>query len=303
MQYQFLPFKRAAEFARDHFNAPVSEGTLLNILQRAYRVLAPIENNVKAALPQKKVIHCDETGARVRGRLHWFHSTSTPSLTYYSCQKHRGGAAMAKIGILSKHKGRAVHDGWKAYFLFPCDHSLCNAHHLRELIAVYEQHGQQWAADMIAVLLDAKHLVDKARAEGKKHVDPESICQLEWRYFAATNSGRNANPPPESTGKKGRAKLSVPSCLVRRLEAYRKQTLAFLYDFDVPFDNNLAERDIRMMKLRQKISGCFRTDKGADGFCRIRGYISTMRKQHHNVLEVLHSVCSGAPLCPDLTLD
>lgn len=301
MVYQLVPLKRAAEFAKDQFCAPVSEGTLLNIVQRAYTTLAAVEVEILAALPTKKVLHCDETGARICGLLYWMHVICTATLTYYSRQKRRGKAAMDAIGVLTKLKGRAMHDGLKAYMQYGCSHSLCNAHHLRELRAVFEQHAQQWAQDMIRVLLDAKEAVEKARDQGLDHVHPLLRCKLERRYRAAIKAGHKANPPPQSTGKRGRPKRTVGGNLVRRLDDYREQTMAFLYDFDVPFDNNLAERDIRMMKTKQKVSGCFRSEGGADAFYRIRGYVSTMRKQGHNVLDVLKSVCDKAPIKPDLT--
>ena len=298
---QFLPYKRTAEFARDQFGAAISEGTLLNIILRAYATLEPIEKEIVAALPRKKLINCDETGMRVGSLLRWLHSVSTAYLTYYSCQNRRGEEAMKNIGILSKLLGRAVHDGWKAYFRFSCSHGLCNAHHLRELIEVFEQHNQQWAKDMIDVLLNAKDAVTEAKARNDVQVHPALLRKLERRYTDAIKAGYGANPPPEPTGKRGRPKQTIGGNLVGRLDTYRNETLAFLYDFGVPFDNNLAERDIRMMKLKQKISGCFRSTEGVDAFCRVRGYISTMRKQGHNVLEILTSVCSGKPIMPDLT--
>jgi transposase len=298
MCYQLLPSKRTVEFARDHFGVSLSEGTLLNIMQRAYKTLASIEADTLEALSKGEVIHFDETGVRIAGLLYWLHVICTNGLTYYSCQKRRGRAAMDEIGVLSKLKGRAMHDGGKAYFFYVCFHALCNAHHLRELTSVHEQHGQQWAADMIAVLLDAKAAVAAAVEQGKEQVDPALLSPLENRYQLAIEAGHKANPPPEATGKRGRPKRSVGGNLVRRLDDYRKETLAFLYDFNTPFDNNLAERDVRMMKVKQKVSGCFRSTAGADAFCRIRGYISTMRKQGHDVLDVLMSVCEGNPIKP-----
>ena len=301
MVYQLVPLKRTAEFARDQFGAQVSEGTLLNIMRRAHAALKDVDARVLVALPDKTVIHCDETGARIGGKLRWLHVISTRFLTYYSLQKQRGKAAMDAIGILARCKGTAIHDGLQAYLQFSCAHALCNAHHLRELTAVFEQHAQQWAADMIKVLLDAKEAVEKAKSNRRDSVHPLLRCKLESRYAAAIKAGHKANPPPEPTGKRGRPKQTVGGNLVRRLDEHHKQTMAFLHDFDIPFDNNLAERDIRMMKTKQKVSGCFRSEGGAEWFYRIRGYVSTMRKQAYGVSDALQSVCAKTPISPNVS--
>lgn len=296
--YMMIPSARVREMALDLFGVRISEGTLYSITNRAHNTLAPVETAIKDALPKQKVIHCDETGARVNGSLHWIHVVCTSMLTVYSLSKRRGKVAMDEMGILSDLLGRAMHDGWKAYFRFACDHALCNAHHLRELKALFEQHGQQWAADMIAVLIDIKTAVEKSKAQGQQSIPSELLRELEDRYESAVTAGKKANPPPEATGQRGRPRHTIGGNLVRRLDDYRKETLAFLYDFDVPFDNNQAERDVRMMKVKLKVSGSFRSEKGAKAFCRIRGYLSTMRKQQHNVLAVLRSVCQGSPTTP-----
>lgn len=298
--YQMIPTGRVREMASDLFGVSISEGTLYNIISRAHETLSPMEIQIKAALIKEKVTNHDETGARVDGSLHWIHVVCSKMLTVYSRHKRRGKAAMDAMGVLDGLTGRAMHDGWKAYFQYLCKHALCNAHHLRELKALFEQHGQKWAAEMIGVLLDAKAAVEKSIQQGRDRVHPLILCRLEKRYSNAIAAGHKANPPPEATGKRGRPKRSVGGNLVRRLEDYRKETLAFLYDFDVPFDNNQAERDVRMIKVKLKVSGCFRSEGGADAFCRIRGYISTMRKQGHNVLAVLNSVCKGVPTSPNL---
>lgn len=299
-QYQMLPTGRTREMAADLFGASISEGTLYNIISRASATLSPVESDIKDALAKQKVIHNDETGARVSGSLHWFHVACTTMLTVYFRHKNRGKVAMDAMGILSEFAGTAMHDGWKPYFQYSCRHGLCNVHHLRELLALFEQSGQQWAQDMIGVLYDMKLAVDRASEQGRDRVHPLQLCRLEKRYENAIAAGYKANPPPEPTRKRGRPKLTVGGNLVRRLDTYRPETLAFLYDFAVPFDNNLAERDIRMIKVRLKVSGCFRSEDGADNFARVRGYISTMRKQGHNVLDILLSVCRGDPARPEL---
>ena len=297
--YQMIPSARVCEMASDIFGASLSEGTLFNLVERASETLEPIENEIKEALTKSAVTHHDETGARVEGSLHWVHVVCSVLLTVYACSKKRGKAGMETLGVIGNAIGTAVHDGWKPYFSFSGKHALCNAHHLRELKGIYEQLGQQWAADMIRVLLDAKAAVERAVQNGDRRVHPLIERELESRYRKAVADGYKMNPPPESSGKRGRTKDTPAGNLLRRLSVYQKETLAFLYDFDIPFDNNQAERDIRMIKVKQKVSGCFRSKVGADNFCRIRGYISTMRKQGHNVLAVLASVYSGAPTKPE----
>jgi transposase len=297
-QYQLIPSGRVREMASDLFGASLSEGTLYNLMDRASTTLAPLEVEIKEALTKNAVNHHDETGARVNGSLHWIHVVCSVMLTVYSRSKHRGKVAMDALGVLGRCVGTAMHDGWKPYFQYGCKHALCNAHHLRELKALFEQQGQTWASDMIRVLLDAKAAVEEALSAGRYCVHPLLLLELESRYRETLDAGHKANPPPEPTGKRGRTKRTVGGNLVRRLEEYQNETLAFLYDFAVPFDNNQAERDVRMMKVKLKVSGCFRSEAGADAFCRIRGYISTMRKQGHNVLGILHSVAEGTPIRP-----
>lgn len=300
--YQLIPTGRVREMAADLFGASLSEGTLYNLVDRASNTLAPLEAEIKEALTKNAVNHYDETGARVNGSLHWMHVVCSVMLTVYSRSKHRGKLAMDALGVLGKCIGTAMHDGWKPYFQYGCKHALCNAHHLRELKALFEQYGQTWALDMIRVLLDAKAAVEEALSTGCCGVQPLLLCDLESRYREALDAGHKANPPPKPTGKRGRTKRTVGGNLVRRLEEYQKETLAFLYDFAVPFDNNQAERDVRMVKVKIKVSGCFRSEEGADAFCRIRGYISTMRKQGHNVFGILRSVVEGTPTRPLLEL-
>lgn len=299
--YQMIPTSRVCEMASDLLNVSISEGTIYNIVERAAETLEPIENEIKEALQEASVTHHDETGARVQGSLHWIHVVCSVLLTVYKCSKRRGKEGMNALGVIGNAVGTAVHDGWKPYFTFEGKHALCNAHHLRELKAIYEQLGQQWAADMSRVLLDAKAAVETAMQNGRQRVHPLVECALEARYRHAIRAGYKLNPPPEPSGKRGLTKDTAAGNLVRRLDSFQKETLCFLYDFDVPFDNNQAERDIRMIKVKQKVSGCFRSKGGADNFCRIRGYISTMRKQRHNVLSVLQSVCRGTPTKPQYT--
>jgi len=207
------------------------------------------------------------------------------------------------MDILPRFKGRAVHDHWDSYFHYEnCAHALCNDHHLRELTYIHERFDQEWAQEMKALLLDAKALVEE-RKEVTTSLNTEDTRRIEDAYQNILLKGFEANPeiPRDLTTKKrGPKKRTKPQNLLRRLSRRREETLAFIYDFNIPFGNNQGERDIRMMKVKQKISGTFRSEKGAKIFCRIRGYISTMKKQGQNVLEAIKSVFDGTPLVPAL---
>jgi transposase len=300
MHYQLLPFERVCELMGDLFDASLSEGTLHNITQEAFVALSDVERGIYDALCKAHIAHFDETGTRIVGKLNWLHVTSTPALTYYSVHAKRGPAAMDAIGILPQFQGRAMHDGLAAYATYRCQHGLCNAHHLRELTAMEEQHQQPWAKPMRELLCEIKEAVEQAKEQGYRRLHPLQECRFEARYGAILKTGYAANPPPQPTGKKGRPKQGPVRSLLLRLDEARKEVLAFMYDFDVPFDNNLAERDLRMMKVKQKVSGCFRSEDGAKAFCRIRGYISTLRKQGEQVLSALQKTFAGTPMQPAL---
>lgn len=299
-QYQLLPLARTQELLTTLFGCSLSEGTLLTATALCATRLEPVEAAIRAALTRAAVLHCDETGMRIGAALHWLHQAGTEQLTFYAAHPRRGKTALEAIGILPLFRGTAVHDGWSAYAGYRCRHALCNAHHLRELTFIAEQTQQPWATGMIALLREGKAAV-AAQAAGATGLPPAGREGLCARYAALITAGLAANPPPPSTGKRGRRKQSVAKNLLDRLDRQREWVLAFLHDFAVPFDNNLAERDLRMMKVRQKVSGCFRTQAGAAAFCRIRGYISTLRKQGKEVLAALESVFAGHPLLPDHT--
>jgi transposase len=216
----------------------------------------------------------------------------------------RGQEAMETMDVLPEFGGTSVHDGWKSYGGYDCDHALCNAHHLRELRFVVEQYQQPWADAMMTLLIAIKDRVSIAKTAGQVALTPEQLTDFEQRYQSLIEQGLKANPPPptdeSAPKKKGRPKQSPPKNLLDRLGVNQAAVLAFMYDFRVPFDNNQAERDLRMMKLKQKISGSFRSFEGAQMFGRIRGYISTLRKQGINVLDALKRVFQEAPVFPTL---
>jgi transposase len=301
MHFQLLPYERVVALMDDLFDAPLSEGTLFGATQEASDALQEVEEATVAALKAAKTAHFDETGQRIGGKLNWLHVTSTARLTYYESHPKRGKAALDTIGILPVFTGRAIHDGWSAYRHYECAHSLCNAHHLRELTAVFEQQRQDWAGEMKTLLVEIKHAVDAAKEKGQTTLHVLRVSAFEGRYRKLLKAGYKANPPPVSSGKPGRDAQGSARNLLLRLDTHQSSVLAFMSDFSVPFDNNQAERDLRMMKVKQKVSGGFRSQEGADAFNRIRGYISTLRKQSQKVFSALRGVFSGQPLMPDLT--
>jgi transposase len=298
--YQLLPFARTCELLEDLCGVALSEGTLASAQAACYVALAPVEAAIKDALTAAHLAQFDETGLRIEAKTHWLHVAGTPTLTFYAHHPRRGPLALEAIGILPGFRGTALHDCWSAYFAYPCAHALCNAHLLRELIAIHEQTEQPWAGQMIELLLKIKTAVAAARAAGAPHLEPVVREAFEARFQELLSAGWQANPPAPRTGRRGPIKQSPARNLLGRLDKYHRAVLAFMDDFAVPFDNNLAERDLRMVKVRQKISGCFRSPAGASYFCRIRGYISTLRKQGDHVLTALQSVFSGKLYMPRL---
>ena len=299
--YQFLPYERTCELLGDFLGCPMSEGTLANLMGECHARLEQPVKQIKKQIAQTPVVQFDESGSRVEKKLWWLHAASTAKATYYDIHPKRGAEALAAIGILPDFGGRAIHDFWKPYFSYDCAHGLCNAHHLRELIFVHEQHQQDWAETMIDCLLDIKQAVALAKLS-TEHLTKACIRDFEARYQSILDDGYAANPlsasPASAETKRGRRKKTKPRNLLERLDEHRLEALAFMYDFRVPFDNNLAERDIRMIKVQQKISGMFRSQEGAKAFCRIRSYISTARKNAMGALEAIARVFTGNPFVP-----
>jgi transposase len=297
-EYQLLPSLRTCELLWDVHRCHISEGTLANIIESLSDILRDPVEKIAEAIKSSAVANFDETSCSVKGKRHWLHVSSTQTLTHYQIHKKRGNEATDEIGILPEFAGRAIHDHWKPYFTYTCDHGLCNAHHLRELIFVHEHHGQQWAEHMIDCLLSIKKAVNLARNDTDR-LGEEQIHTFETWYQQIIDEGYAENPlpeePPGNKKKRGRRKKTKPRNLLERLDEYRKETLAFMYDFNVPFDNNQAERDARMMKVQKKISGTFRSEEGATAFCRIRGHVSTARKNGLNALDAIRHAFADLP--------
>jgi transposase len=302
--HQHLPVDRAAQLLADVLGASVATGTLAAVLAEGAAGLDGFLATVRDQLAAAPVAHFDETGARVAGRLHWVHSASTSLLSLLTVHAKRGKAAMDQAGVLPGFVGVAVHDGWAPYWRYEVPHALCGAHLLRELEAITQEPGQGWAAGMAELLVDAKLAADRARAAGVGRVEGAARARLHTRYARLLADGQAANPPPPASGRRrGRAPRSPAARLLARLDAHRDEVLRLLDDTRVPFDNNQAERDLRMVKLQQKISGCWRTLAGAEAFLVLRSYLATARKHGRNPLAVLGQLFQGqawlpAPPCP-----
>lgn len=295
-QYQQIPFKRCADALRDLFGVRISAGSVVNHVQQAGQALMPTVAQIAEALLTQAVVHFDETGLRHGKTLVWMHSGSTDRLTWYGVHPKRGTEAMTAFNILPRFHGVAVHDGLKAYRQYSCLHALCNAHHLRELLFIFESTGQQWARDMMHLMCAAKEEM-QAAADADTVLSQTRIRDIDTQYHALLRLGETENPeqlrPLEQATRRGRVKQSAATNLLRRLYDYADDVLRFTTDPNVPFDNNQAERDIRMPKLKQKVSGCFREARGIEAFCTIRSYLSTLRKNQQDLFQALKETFDG----------
>ncbi|HJS19995.1 MAG TPA: IS66 family transposase, partial [Anaerolineales bacterium] len=251
---------------------------------------------------QERVAHFDETGMVVNGVLHWLHTVSASLLTYYAMHPKRGSAALNEINILPRFQGRAVHDDLASYFQYEVEHALCNAHHLRSLLFLLERYPQKWVQDLLELLLKIKAKVEALKRKAKTALSVRQANAFSITYDELVKKGLRANPPSNKNhrkpGQRGRLKQSPARNLLLRLREHQEAVLAFMYDFNVPFDNNQAERDVRMMKVKQKVSGGFRSTAGAQNFCAIRGYLSTARKNGVKALAALRLAFAATPFLP-----
>jgi transposase len=300
-QYQLLPWERAGELLADLFGHAPGEGSLATFLATCFARLEPIEAAIREAIRAAPVSQMDETGVRIAGKTRWLHYVGTATLALYAWHPKRGREGIEAVGVLPEFAGTRVHDAWAPYLSYGGAYGLCNAHLLRELTFLAEQTQQGWTRELISLLLEMKAVVEQAQAAGATALPEAERQALAARYAALVSAGSAQNPAPAVTGKRGRPKQSPAKNLLDRLEVHREAVLAFLHDFAVPFDNNLAERDLRMVKVQQKISGGFRTPTGASQFCRIRGFIVTLRKRGDHVLTALQSVFTDAPCLPALS--
>lgn len=293
----YVSIERLKEMFNEVFGIPLSEGTIVNTTQKCSKILEPSDDYIKEKILKGPVAMFDETGMRIEGSLHWIHSASTSAYTYYFPHKERGRPAMDEMGILPYFRGIAIHDSFPSYFGYLCRHGLCNAHHLRELIFLEEEMNQKWARRMIKLLLEIKEKTDKEKLKGRLLPEKERRY-YESRFKRIVREGIKDNPCPIPRKKqRGRKRKGKTRCFLDRFKMRIHQVLAFMNELHVPFDNNQAERDVRMAKLYQKISGCFRTMTGAIDFLRTRSWISTLRKNKQNVIESLKNLFQSGCFC------
>jgi len=299
-QYQLVSMERTAEVLQDVCGCRISEGTLVSWEQEAASRLEPTVEQIAERVACSRLQHADETGMRLGGKLHWIHVNSTRFLTHLAWHKKRGRTALEAIAIWPRFRGRAMHDRWKSYDSYDCEHSVCCAHLVRELTYLSEHDHQEWAADLKYLVLSMHAAAQQWREQGACCVPPEERDAWVAQYFEILTHGYATQPLPPTQAppprKKGRPKQSAAKNLLDDLLRRADQVLAFLDDLSIPFTNNQAERDLRMVKVQQKIAATFRTEAGATAFCHIRSYLSTMRKQGHAMLHSLSAAFAGRPL-------
>lgn len=295
--YQLLPLERTSEFARDVLGCQPSEGTWVNKIIACAEQVAPSVEQIKKAIRAAPVLYVDETGMRVMKTLQWLHTMSTEQLTYYAVDAKRGREAQVRIGVLPGFAGVMMHDKLSSYDLSVGTHALCGAHLLRELTALKQDTRQHWPTRLTTLLIQIKTAVADARALGRTGLSQKTVSAFEADYDRLTRRALQANPRPRhEPHQRGRPKLTPARNLAERLRDHKDCILKFMHDFRVAFDNNLAERDLRMMKVKQKISGCFRSNAGAQRFALIRSYVSSARKQGHRAFDAIRAACDGKPV-------
>ena len=284
--YQLLPIKRTTELIFDLFGVKISQGTVVSAAQEAYEKLEDTQTRIEEELLASEVVHFDESGMRVEGKTHWLHSAGTERCTLYSIHKKRGRDAMDEINILPRFEGTAVHDHLKSYYGYTnCAHAECNQHHLRTLKYIYEDLKMGWAGEMANLLLRINRHVELSKLFGADCLEQDDIAEYEQAYRDILSGVDTSKTAPTESRR-----------MANRLVKYEQETLLFMLDFNVPFTNNLAERDIRMPKAKQKISGGFRSVGGANAFARIRSFVSTAKKKGKDVYDGIVSVYIGNPI-------
>jgi transposase len=291
--FQLLPYQRIEEHFADQFDIPLSAGSIYNFNKEVYEILAPFEDWAKRELSQTLLLHADETGINIGGKRKWLHVVCSVTVTLLMPHDKRGGEAMAAMGVLPEYTGTLMHDHWKPYYRLPCYHALCNAHHLRELERAWEQDRQQWAKQMQVLLLEINEAVDAAGGV----LNTTQAEAFRERYRQILKAAQIECPPPDESqrkkGQRGRLKRSKSRNLLERLTQFEEDVLRFIVQLDVPFTNNQGERDLRMSKVQQKISGCFRSELGAKIFARIRSYLSTCQKNGVSSEQALRLLYEG----------
>lgn len=288
---QLIPVKRIAEDFADNADIPISAGFIHNCAKSAYTLLEDFERAAKNTLLKAPVLNVDETGINVNGKNTWLHGASDDLWTLFIPHEKRGKEAMDEMGIIPFYQGTLCHDHWKPYLSYNCEHSLCNAHHLRELERAFEQDDCKWAGKLHDLLLK----INQKKIDSDGYVSKYFQNKFRTEYRDILLEGEIETPPPKPSpkGKRGRQKRTKARNLLERLQGYETETLRFMTHPDIPFTNNLSERDIRMTKVQQKISGCFRSFEGAKYFARIRAFISTCKKRDLSPATMLKDLFSG----------
>jgi transposase len=297
-QYQIVSVERTCQTLYEGFGCSISEGTLLAWVEAASKRLTSTMEQIKHWLLACRLVHTDETGIHLGKKLHWLHTVCTRFLTYLAWHPKRGRLAIDAIGILPQYQGRIMRDRLSSYDHYDCDQSICGAHLLRDLTRVFEQFKQKWARAMHRVLVAMNHVAWYWRSLGATCVPKEIRDRWVARYFRVLCLGYAAQPPPmpRPPGKRGRTGQTEAKNLLDAFLHRAHQVLAFLDDLQtIPFTNNQAERDLRMVKVQQKVAGTFRSEDGVTAYCRIRSYLSTLHKQGRPLLEALAAVFLGHP--------
>jgi transposase len=291
-QYQLIPYNRIEDHFQDQMQIPISAGTVHNFNQDAFDRLEDFDEWVNNKLKASDLIHCDETGINIGGKRRWLHSACNDSFSYFYPHEKRGCDALDEMGILAMYRGIICHDHWKPYYQYGGSHALCNAHHLRELERAWEQDGQHWAKKVSELLVE----MNKATHAAGGRLETNKSAGFRQRYRNLLREAEIECPAPDEARRKGsRGKIarSKSRNLLERLRDFEADALRFMDEKIVPFSNNQAENDLRMTKVQQKISGCFRSMAGAKIFCRIRSYLSTCRKQGVAASEALRLLFEG----------
>lgn len=297
-QYQLLSLQRTSETLADLCQAPISQAGLRHWIEETASALEPTLECISTLLRRSKLLHVDETSVHVGGKVHWVHEHGTTWLTWYRWHRKRGAEGIEAVSLIPGYRGRMMHDRWYSYDRYPCTQSLCGAHLIRDTLFVAEHEKQPWAARMVEHLRQMLHVTNQWRAQGAQRLPGELRRERLAEYFEIVRAGYAAHadqpmpPPPKKGGrKKQNPSLNLLDTFLKRAE----QILGFVEDLRVPFTNNLAERDLRMIKVQQKISGTFRSSEGVSAFCAIRSYLSTMRKQGRPLLDALRAALTGSP--------
>lgn len=299
--HQMLPYERITQVMQDLFGHPISEGVILNALSRVEAQLEPFNILTKEALLASPILHVDETGMNVRGKLHWAHIALSKDAAQCLLHPKRGADAIKQMAILPSYRAIAVHDHWKPYESIKgsFEHAFCNAHHLRELTRVTQLDKQQWSEELSNLLLSAHHAIIHAKAKGKERLSPHRVKRFNvWYDSIVASASVTYSATQKKSGKRGRPKQSFAKNLLDRLIKYKEETLRFITNFDVPFTNNAAERGLRMMKVKEKISGCFMSQKGGRIFMNIYAYILSVKKNGITIMQALLDAMNGKPFIP-----